>query len=82
MHGNMATTSPEKAVTGPLEADYILLYTSYFRDVNNCKHFTCALVDIGNKKPTDTYIVMAVQVMSCRVRLRRGEKNGACLEKN
>lgn len=38
-----------------LEADYIiLLYTSYFHSVNNCKHCTRALVDIGNKK-TDPY---------------------------
>lgn len=37
-----------------LEADYILLYTSYFHNVNNCKHCTLALVDIGNKK-TDPY---------------------------
>jgi len=33
---------------------YILLYTSYFHNVNNCKHCTRALVDIGNKK-TDPY---------------------------
>lgn len=33
-----------------LEADYILLYTSYFHNVNNCKHRTRALVDINNKK--------------------------------
>lgn len=48
-----------------LEADYILLYTSYFYNVNNYKHCTRALDDIGNKKRVP--IAMTVQVISHRV---------------
>lgn len=67
----MATALPEKAVTGSLEVNYTL-YTTYFRDVNN-EHCTRAPFDIGSiPKKKKRSIMTALQVIPCRIQLRRG----------